>query len=155
MDSYRAIIAAQGGDPSAELPRAVNVEDLRAPADGVLRWDAAGVGRASWLSGAGRSRPGQSVDTAAGVMLHRVEGEQVRAGEVIASVRAGDAARIPAAVAELGNALTVDASAAAPGAGGGADPGGAGADTVDSGGAGADTAVVGPAGTIVHRLRGW
>ena len=155
MDSYRAIIAAQGGDPDAELPRAANVEELRAPAGGVLRWDASGVGRASWLSGAGRSRPGQSVDPAAGVMLHRVEGEQVRAGEVIASVHAGDAARIPAAVAELGNALTVDASAAAPGAGGGADPGGADSGGADPGGAGADTAVVGPAGTIVHRLRGW
>lgn len=153
MDSYRAIIAAQGGDPSAELPRAVNVEELRAPTDGVLRWDAAGVGRASWLSGAGRSRPGQSVDPAAGVMLRRVEGEWVRAGEVIASVHAGDAARIPAAVGELEKALTVDVSTAAPdvstaapGAGGSAEP---------DGGTEADTSSLGPAGAVVHRIRGW
>src|SRR5690606_1261889 len=97
----------------------------------------------SWLSGAGRSRPGQSVDPAAGVMLRRVEGEWVRAGEVIASVHAGDAARIPAAVGELEKALTVDVSTAAPdvstaapGAGGSAEP---------DGGTEADTSSLGPA----------
>ncbi|HHX84568.1 MAG TPA: thymidine phosphorylase, partial [Actinomycetales bacterium] len=38
MDSYRAMIRAQGGDPDAPLPVAPYVETLRAPADGVLRW---------------------------------------------------------------------------------------------------------------------
>ena len=126
MDSYRAMIRAQGGDPDAPLPVAPYVETLRAPADGVLRWDALGVGRASWLAGAGRTRPGEAVAAAAGVMLARVEGDRVRAGEAVATVHASDAARLPGAVDELGAALTV---AGEPGRG--------------------------PAGAVLGRLRGW
>ena len=129
MDSYRAMISAQGGDPDAELPRAANVEQVRAPAAGRITWDALGVGRASWLAGAGRSAPGEAVDHAAGVLLHRVEGDEVRAGEVIASVYAGDAGRIASALGELGAALDFS------------DPGFAPAR--------------GPAGAVVRRLRGW
>ena len=107
MDAYRAMITAQGGDPVAPLPRAAHVEELRAPASGRLRWDALGVGRASWLSGAGRTRPGEAVDPAAGVLLRCVEGEQVRAGDVVATVHAGDERRLPGAVATLAAALEV------------------------------------------------
>ena len=105
MDSYRAMISAQGGDPDAVLPRAAHVEEVRAPASGPIRWDALGVGRASWLSGAGRTRPGEAVDPGAGVMLHRVEGEHVRVGEVVATVHAGDTARLPAALDEVAAAF--------------------------------------------------
>ncbi|GAA3520754.1 thymidine phosphorylase [Dietzia aurantiaca] len=129
MDSYRTMISVQGGDPDAELPRAANVEQVRAPAAGRITWDALGVGRASWLAGAGRSAPGEAVDHAAGVLLHRVEGDEVRAGEVIASVYAGDAGRIASALGELGAALDFS------------DPGFAPAR--------------GPAGAVVRRLRGW
>src|SRR5699024_7907286 len=45
MDSYRAMIAAQGGAADAPLPTARETEVVRAPAAGVLRWDALGVGR--------------------------------------------------------------------------------------------------------------
>ncbi|MCD2263129.1 thymidine phosphorylase [Dietzia aurantiaca] len=129
MDSYRAMISAQGGDPDAELPRAASVEQVRTPAAGRITWDALGVGRASRLAGAGRSAPGEAVDHAAGVLLHRVEGDEVRAGEVIATVYAGDAGRIASALGELGAALDVS------------DPGSAPAR--------------GPAGAVVRRLRGW
>ncbi|MCT1640414.1 thymidine phosphorylase [Dietzia cinnamea] len=105
MDAYRAMISAQGGDPDAVPPRAAHVAQVRAPASGPIRWDALGVGRASWLSGAGRTGPGETVDHAAGVLLDRVEGEVVSAGDVVASVHAGDAARLPAAVDELRAAL--------------------------------------------------
>ena len=107
MDAYRAMISAQGGDPTAPLPAAAEVEEVRASESGMVRWDALGVGRASWLSGAGRTRPGEAVDPAAGVLLRRVEGERVRAGDVVATVHAGDARRLPAAVAELAGALEV------------------------------------------------
>ena len=127
MDSYRAMIAAQGGEPDAPLPTAAHVEQVRAPSAGRIRWDALGVGRASWLSGAGRTKPGEAVDPAAGVLLQRLEDEEVRAGDVVAAVHAGDAERIPAAVAELGRALEID----------GGRPG------------------RGPAGVVVERLRGW
>lgn len=76
-------------------------------ADGVVRWDALGVGRASWLSGAGRSTPGEGVDPAAGVLLHRVEGGEVRAGDVVATVHSGSGDRIPGALTELAGALEI------------------------------------------------
>ncbi|MBC7306643.1 MAG: thymidine phosphorylase, partial [Dietzia sp.] len=40
-----------------------------------------------------------------GVMLHRVEGEHVRVGEVVATVHAGDTARLPAALDEVAAAF--------------------------------------------------
>lgn len=127
MDSYRAMIAAQSGDPDAPLPVARHREEVRASAAGTVVWDALGVGRASWLSGAGRSVPGAAVDPAAGVVLRRVEGDRVRAGEVVATVHSGDPSRLEAAVAELAGALRIDA---------------------------ADTAR-GPAGVVLERRRGW
>ena len=129
MESYRAMIAAQGGDPDAALPRAAHVHEVRAPAAGRVRWDALGVGRASWLTGAGRSTPGEAVDHSAGVLLRRVEGDDVAAGEVIAEIHAGDEERIPAALAEMDAALTLA----------GADP----------------AADRGPAGVVVRRVSGW
>src|SRR5699024_10804816 len=72
MDSWRAMIAAQGGDVDAPLPRARHVEEHRASADGVVTGlDALGVGIAAWRLGAGRSQPGQAVQAAAGVEIVR------------------------------------------------------------------------------------
>ena len=110
MDSFRAMITAQGGDPDAPLPGARHTEELRAPASGQVRWDALGVGRASWLSGAGRTVPGEAVDPSAGVVLHRVEGDHVSAGDLLATVHADDAGKIPAALTELGGALEIGPS---------------------------------------------
>lgn len=141
MDSYRAMIAAQSGDPDAPLPRADHVEELRSPESGRLTWDALGVGRASWLSGAGRSRPGEQVDPAAGVLLHRVEGDEVRAGDLVATVHASDPQRLPAALAELRGALGVGERG--------------GADGRDRGPAGGTRQKREPAGAVVQRLRGW
>ncbi len=107
MDAYRTIVSAQGGDPDAPPPTARHHEVVRASDSGTLRWDALGVGRAAWLAGAGRTRPGDSVDPAAGVVLRRVEGDEVRAGDVVATVRAGDGSRIPGAVTELTDAMQV------------------------------------------------
>ena len=57
MDVWRAMVAAQGGDPSAALPAAPVVEHWTAPADGVVnRIDALAVGVAAWRLGAGRAR---------------------------------------------------------------------------------------------------
>ncbi|KAA0916996.1 thymidine phosphorylase [Dietzia sp. ANT_WB102] len=105
MDSFRAMISAQGGDPEAPLPRAAHVEQLRAAVSGPIQWNALRVGRASWLSGAGRTRPGEDVDPGAGVVLRRVEGDHVRAGDVVATVHANAEERLPGALAELAAAF--------------------------------------------------
>src|SRR5262245_14373188 len=56
MDVWRRMIAAQGGDVDAELPRATESQEVRATTSGVLtRLDALAVGTAAWRLGAGRA----------------------------------------------------------------------------------------------------
>ena len=62
--------------------------------------DAYAIGVAAWRLGAGRARKEDPVSAAAGVVLHKRPGDRVRAGDPLYELRADDAARIPAALAE-------------------------------------------------------
>jgi thymidine phosphorylase len=98
MDSWRAMIQAQGGDPDAPLPVARENEVVRAGADGIVGVvDAYGIGVAAWRLGAGRARKEDPVSFGAGVMLKVKPGDRVHAGDVLLELRADDASRIPAA----------------------------------------------------------
>jgi thymidine phosphorylase len=82
MDAWRAMIAAQGGDPDAALPVARETHVVTAPTTGVLtRLDALSVGLAAWRLGAGRERKEDPVQLGAGVVWHKRPGDVVRAGE--------------------------------------------------------------------------
>ncbi|WP_313406101.1 thymidine phosphorylase [Aeromicrobium sp.] len=82
MDVWKAMIRAQDGDPDAALPTAHETEVVTADTDGVLTsLDAMAVGVAAWRLGAGRSRPGEDVQAAAGVEIHAKPGDTVRAGQ--------------------------------------------------------------------------
>jgi thymidine phosphorylase len=82
MDVWRRMIAAQGGDPDASMPRAKESEVVYAAADGVLvELDALKIGVAAWRLGAGRARKEDPVQAGAGVRLHAKPGAFVRAGE--------------------------------------------------------------------------
>ncbi|GAB3161537.1 thymidine phosphorylase [Myceligenerans halotolerans] len=82
MDTWRRMIAAQGGDPDATLAVAKESETVLAGADGVLtQLDAYAVGIAAWRLGAGRARKEDPVQAAAGVQLHAKPGERVTAGQ--------------------------------------------------------------------------
>jgi len=82
MDTWRAMIAAQGGDPSAPLPVARETHQVVAPSSGVLtRLDAMAVGLAAWRLGAGRERKEDPVQYGAGVVWHARPGDTVVAGE--------------------------------------------------------------------------
>lgn len=95
MDSWRAMIAAQGGDVDAPLPVAKHTEEVRAEQDGVVEGlDAMGVGVAAWRLGAGRSRPGEAVQAAAGVEILAHLGDEVRAGDVLARLHTDTPERI-------------------------------------------------------------
>jgi thymidine phosphorylase len=107
MDRWRAMLRAQGGDPEAPLPRAREVEHVRAESDGVLDVDALGVGIAAWRAGAGRARQDDPVDPAAGVVLRAVAGDRVRRGDVLAELHCDDPARAPVALEALREALRV------------------------------------------------
>jgi thymidine phosphorylase len=111
MDSWRAIVAAQGGDPDAALPQAAEVELVRAERNGVVTGvDAYQIGVAAWRLGAGRARKEDPVSAGAGVVLHRKPGDQVRAGEPLYELRTDDAQRIPAALAAAAGAVTLSDS---------------------------------------------
>ncbi|MGC4745686.1 thymidine phosphorylase [Micromonospora sp. DT201] len=117
MDSWRAMIRAQGGDPDAPMPAAAEVEVVRAEQDGhVAAVDAYAMGVAAWRLGAGRARKEDPVSVPAGVVLHKRPGDAVRAGDPLYELRAEDATRIPAALAEAANAVRIapDAPAATP-----------------------------------------
>ncbi len=110
MDSWRAMIAAQGGDVDAPLPVARHVEEFRAGADGVVTGlDAMGVGVAAWRLGAGRSRPGEAVQAAAGVEIAAHLGDTVRAGDVLARLHTDTPERMARAVAAIEGAWTLSA----------------------------------------------
>jgi len=82
MDSWRRMIAGQGGDPDAALPRARETHQVLAPADGVLvGLDAMAVGIAAWRLGAGRSRKEDPVQFGAGVQMHAKPGAAVVGGQ--------------------------------------------------------------------------
>jgi len=115
MDAWRALIAAQGGDPDAALPRAPEVEEVRADRAGyVAAVDAYGIGVAAWRLGAGRARKEDLVSASAGVLLRKKPGDAVSAGEVLMELRADDASRIPDARDLAAAAVTI--SDEAPGA---------------------------------------
>lgn len=102
MDAWRAMIAAQGGDPDAPLPVAKESHVVTAPADGVLtRLDAMAVGIAAWRLGAGRERKEDPVQAGAGVVWHARPGDAVRAGEPLLTLLTDTPERFDRALAAL------------------------------------------------------
>ena len=102
MDVWRRMIEAQGGDPDAPLPKALETHTVIAPADGVLvRLDAMAVGAAAWRLGAGRSRKEDPVQAGAGVELHARPGTIVRGGDPLLTLHTDTPERFPAALAAL------------------------------------------------------
>lgn len=82
MDTWRRMIAAQGGDPDARLPVAREREQIVADRDGVLsRLDAYAVGVAAWRLGAGRAQRQDPVQAGAGIELHAKPGDVVHRGQ--------------------------------------------------------------------------
>ncbi|GIH12613.1 thymidine phosphorylase [Rugosimonospora africana] len=115
MDSWRALIRAQGGDPDAPLPVAPETEVVRAAADGyVSTVDAHRIGTSAWLLGAGRARKEDSVSASAGVVLHRRPGDEVRAGDPLYELRAEKADRIAPAREAAEGAVEIRSTPPAP-----------------------------------------
>jgi len=84
--------------------------EVRATADGfVVTADALAIGRAAQLAGAGRRAIDDVIDPAAGVELERRPGDEVAAGDLLATVFARDGARRAAAAQVLGGAFEIGA----------------------------------------------
>jgi thymidine phosphorylase len=112
MDVWRRMIAAQGGDPDAELPRAREQQVVAAPVSGVLTTlDAYAVGVAAWRLGAGRARKEDPVQAGAGVELHAKPGDRVRAGAPLLTLHTDTPERFEPALAALeGAAIRIEES---------------------------------------------
>ncbi|WP_380170747.1 thymidine phosphorylase [Kineococcus sp. DHX-1] len=113
MDAWRRMITAQGGDPDAPLPVARHTHQVLAPADGFLDVDAMAVGVAAWRLGAGRSRREEAVQAGAGVELHAVRGDGVRAGQPVMTLHTDTPERFEWALQALEGGFPVTAQAPA------------------------------------------
>jgi thymidine phosphorylase len=114
LGRYRQMIAAQGGDPDAPLPRARHREVLAAGQDGWLRrLDARAVGVAAWRLGAGRARKEDEVNHAAGIVCLAKPGDKVAAGQPILELRTDDETRFGPAFAALDCATAIGPGPAA------------------------------------------
>lgn len=108
MDVWRRMIAAQGGDPDAALPRAAHEQVVTAQADGVLvGLDALGVGVSSWRLGAGRARKEDAVQAGAGIRLHAKPGESVRRGQPLMTLYTDTPERFARAEEALASAVVI------------------------------------------------
>jgi thymidine phosphorylase len=108
LASWRAMVAAQGGDPDARLPRSNDVRTVVAPRAGyVTRLDARAVGTAVWWLGAGRARKEDPVSHTAGLWCRAKPGEWVEAGQPVLELAVDDPTRVPPAMDALAAAFDV------------------------------------------------
>ncbi|MBF4623566.1 thymidine phosphorylase [Clavibacter sp. VKM Ac-2872] len=108
MDSWRATVRAQGGDPDAAMPVARETHVVTAERDGVLvQQDALPFGIAAWRLGAGRARQGDAVQHAAGVDLHAKPGDRVRRGDPLFTLSTDEPERFARALESLEGAYRV------------------------------------------------
>jgi thymidine phosphorylase len=102
MDTWLAMIRAQGGDPDAALPVAKETHVVTAPRSGILtKQDALPFGIAAWRLGAGRARPQDPVQHAAGIDLHAKPGDTVTEGQPLFTLSADEPERFERALEAL------------------------------------------------------
>jgi thymidine phosphorylase len=108
MDTWNAMIRAQGGDPSAELPVARETHVVKAERSGVLTaQEALPFGIAAWRLGAGRARKQDPVQHAAGIDLHAKPGDTVTEGQPLFTLSADEPARFERALQALEGAYRI------------------------------------------------
>ncbi|MEW6458097.1 MAG: pyrimidine-nucleoside phosphorylase [Bacillota bacterium] len=119
-EKMRAWVRAQGGDPAVVddpelLAKAPERTAVRAETGGwVQRIDARAVGRAALALGAGRTKKGEPVDPAVGVVLHHKVGSRVEPGAALATVHGAGRGETEAA-ALVREAYVLAAEKTAPG----------------------------------------
>ncbi|MDJ0340496.1 thymidine phosphorylase [Streptomyces sp. H10-C2] len=113
MDVWRRMIAAQGGDPDAELPVAREQHVVHASTSGVVEVvDAYAVGIAAWRLGAGRARKEDVVQLGAGIELHAKPGDSVVAGQPLMTLHTDTPEKFAYALAALDGGVLVGAPGA-------------------------------------------
>jgi pyrimidine-nucleoside phosphorylase len=119
-EKFREWIEAQGGDLACvddpdRLPRARFIETVPAPHSGhVAGIDAREIGLTSMLLGAGRSKKGDPVDPAVGIVLAVKTGAEVDEGDPLFTLHANDEAKLAQARARALAAFTWQEKAVEP-----------------------------------------
>lgn len=97
---FRTLVQVQGGDVSMVddpqwLPRAALIEDVPAGRSGYLAGiHAREVGETSVDLGAGRTKKGDRIDPAVGIVIHHKVGDFVKSGQVLFTVHANNEERL-------------------------------------------------------------
>lgn len=108
MDTWRAMIDAQHGDPDAPLPVAKESHVVTADRDGILvEQKALPFGVAAWRLGAGRARKQDPVQHSAGIDLHAKPGDAVTKGQPLFTLSADEPARFERALEALEGAYRI------------------------------------------------
>ena len=108
MDTWRAMISAQGGDPDAALPTAPETHTVFAERGGILvDQQALPFGIAAWRLGAGRARKQDPVQHSAGIDLHAKPGDTVTAGQPLFTMSAEEPERFARAIEALEGAYRI------------------------------------------------
>jgi thymidine phosphorylase len=108
MDTWRAMITAQGGDPDAALPVARETHVVTASRSGVLvDQQALPFGIAAWRLGAGRARKQDPVQHAAGIDLHAKPGDTVTEGQPLFTLSADEPERFERALEAVEGAYRI------------------------------------------------
>jgi thymidine phosphorylase len=108
MDTWRAMISAQGGDPDALLPVPRDTHTVRAARSGVLvEQRALPFGIAAWRLGAGRARQQDPVQHAAGIDLHAKPGDTVVEGQPLFTLGTDEPERFDRALEALDGAYRI------------------------------------------------
>jgi pyrimidine-nucleoside phosphorylase len=120
MEKFQDVIVAQDGNPAVAedrslLPKAPEQWDLLATRDGVVtRCDARDIGVAGVRLGAGRERKEDTVDPGVSISVLAKIGDNVAAGEPLASIAYRDQSRLEAAKPLLERAWEIGEAAAEP-----------------------------------------
>ena len=113
LETFGRMIERQGGnrrvvDDYALLRSVSQREYYRAARDGyVTRMKAEGIGLATHLLGAGRTKVGEPIDHAVGIMIHAKPGARVERGEPIIEIHHRDGRGVNAALALCSDAIAI------------------------------------------------
>lgn len=113
LAKLKELIIAQGGDPGVVdypdlLPAAEGRFAVTAPGGGhVTGIDAAMVGRAAMLLGAGREHKDAGIDLAVGLVLNKKNGDRLREGETLAELHYNKSDRLEEAAALVREAYRI------------------------------------------------
>lgn len=113
FETFKKFIVAQGGSEDEvlhpeKLPQAQYVEDVISTQSGVVqKIQTEEIGRISLLLGGGRETKESEIDLTVGVVLNKKRGDEVKAGDVLATVHANDREKLEQAKRRLLEAYTI------------------------------------------------